>query len=103
MVTELCRLRLKTQSNQNEAMLLCKTWLRREGMGKQSSCVEHRKIDERNDESAGTCGARKKAEKKCKTRWKYHSTGNKFERFRGFLELIRRFEFEFCRLENYFY
>ena len=33
----------------------------------------------------------------------YHSTGNKFERFRGFLELIRRFEFEFCRLENYFF
>ena len=32
----------------------------------------------------------------------YHSTGNKFERFRGFLELIRRFEFEFCRRENYF-
>ena len=27
---------------------------------------------------------------------------NKFERFRGFLELIIRFEFEFCRRENYF-
>ena len=25
----------------------------------------------------------------------YHSTGNQFERFRGFLELISRFEFEF--------
>ena len=32
----------------------------------------------------------------------YYSTGIKFERFRGFLELIRRFEFEFCRRENYF-
>ena len=33
----------------------------------------------------------------------YHATGNKFERFRVFLELISRFEFEFCRLENYFF
>ena len=33
----------------------------------------------------------------------YHSTGNKFERFRGFLELISRFEFEFCRRGNYFF
>ena len=32
----------------------------------------------------------------------YHSTGNQFERFRGFLELISRFEFEFCRRENFF-
>ena len=32
----------------------------------------------------------------------YHATGNKFERFRAFLELISRFEFEFCRRENYF-
>ena len=27
---------------------------------------------------------------------------NQFERFRGFLELISRFEFEFCRRENFF-
>ena len=27
---------------------------------------------------------------------------NKFERFRGFLELISRFEFEFCRREIFF-
>ena len=27
----------------------------------------------------------------------------KFERFRGFLELISRFEFEVCRRENYFF
>ena len=33
----------------------------------------------------------------------YHSPGNKFERFRGFLELIGRFEFELCRRENYFF
>ena len=33
----------------------------------------------------------------------YYSTGNQFERFRGFLELISRFEFEFCRRENYFF
>ena len=33
---------------------------------------------------------------------KYHAPGNKFERFRGFLELISRFEFEFRRRENYF-
>ena len=33
----------------------------------------------------------------------YHSTGNQFERFRGVLELISRFEFEFCRRENYFF
>ena len=33
----------------------------------------------------------------------YHSRRNKFERFRGFLELISRFEFEFCRRENYFF
>ena len=32
-----------------------------------------------------------------------HAPGNKFERFRGFLELISRFEFEFCRRENYFF
>ena len=36
-------------------------------------------------------------------RERYHSTGNKFERFRGFLELISRFEFEFCRRGNYFF
>ena len=33
----------------------------------------------------------------------YHAPGNKFERFREFLELISRFEFEFCRRENYFF
>ena len=33
----------------------------------------------------------------------YHATGNKFERFRGFLELISRFEFEFSRRENIFF
>ena len=33
----------------------------------------------------------------------YHSPGNQFERFREVLELIRRFEFEFCRRENYFF
>ena len=34
---------------------------------------------------------------------KYHSTGNQFERFRGFLELISRFEFEFRRRGNYIF
>ena len=34
---------------------------------------------------------------------RYYSRRNKFERFRGFLELISRFEFEFCRRENYFF
>ena len=29
----------------------------------------------------------------------YHAARNKFERFRGCLELISRFEFEFCRCE----
>ena len=33
----------------------------------------------------------------------YYARRNKFERFRGFLELISRFEFEFCRRENYFF
>ena len=33
----------------------------------------------------------------------YYSRRNKFELFRGFLELISRFEFEFCRRENYFF
>ena len=33
----------------------------------------------------------------------YHATGNKFERFRGFLELIGRFEFEFRRCGNYIF
>ena len=33
----------------------------------------------------------------------YHSTGNQFDRFRGFLELISRFEFEFCHQKNYFF
>ena len=33
----------------------------------------------------------------------YHAPGNKFERFRGVLELISRFEFEFCRRENFFF
>ena len=32
----------------------------------------------------------------------YYSARNKFERFRGFLELVSRFEFEFCRRVNYF-
>ena len=32
----------------------------------------------------------------------YYSARNKFERFRGFLELISRFEFEFCHCVNYF-
>ena len=29
----------------------------------------------------------------------YHAARNQFERFRGFLELINRFEFEYCRRE----
>ena len=33
---------------------------------------------------------------------KYHSPGNQFERFRGVLELIGRFEFEFRRRGSYF-
>ena len=33
---------------------------------------------------------------------RYHSTANKFERFRDFLELISRFEFDSRRRENYF-
>ena len=33
---------------------------------------------------------------------KYHSARNQFERFRGVLELISRFEFEFRRRGNYF-
>ena len=32
----------------------------------------------------------------------YYSTGNKFERFREFLELISRFEFEFCQAKIIF-
>ena len=36
-------------------------------------------------------------------RFVYYSPGNKFERFRGFLELISRFEFEFRRRGNYFF
>ena len=32
----------------------------------------------------------------------YHSPRNQFERFRGFLELIARFEFDFRRRGNYF-
>ena len=33
----------------------------------------------------------------------YHLAANKFERVRGFLELISRFEFEFCRRGNYIF
>ena len=33
---------------------------------------------------------------------KYYSARNQFERFRVFLELISRFESEFCRCANYF-
>ena len=33
----------------------------------------------------------------------YHSARNKFERFREFLELISRFEFDFRRCENYIF
>ena len=33
----------------------------------------------------------------------YHFTGNQFERFREFLELISRFEFEFRRREKFFF
>ena len=33
----------------------------------------------------------------------YHVAENKFERFRGVLELISRFEFVFCRCENYIF
>ena len=32
----------------------------------------------------------------------YHAGPNKFERFRGFLELISRSEFDFLRRENFF-
>ena len=32
----------------------------------------------------------------------YYSARNQFERFRGFVELLNRFEFEFCRCVNYF-
>ena len=32
-----------------------------------------------------------------------HVPGNKFERFRVFLVLISRFEFEFCRCVNFFF
>ena len=32
----------------------------------------------------------------------YHARPNQFERFRGFLELISRFEFECCRRGNIF-
>ena len=33
-------------------------------------------------------------------RWRYHSSGNYVERFRGFLELISRFEFDVLRCRN---
>ena len=33
----------------------------------------------------------------------YHAARNLFERFRGFLELMSRFEFEFCRCGNFFF
>ena len=33
----------------------------------------------------------------------YHAARNLFERFRGFLELISRFEFEFCRPGIFFF
>ena len=33
----------------------------------------------------------------------YHSRPNQFERFRGFLDLFSRFEFEFRRRENYIF
>ena len=33
----------------------------------------------------------------------YHARRNIFERFREFLELISRFEFEFCRRGNYIF
>ena len=33
----------------------------------------------------------------------YHAAENKFERFRGFLELISRFEFDFLRREKFFF
>ena len=32
----------------------------------------------------------------------HHAARNKFERFRFFMELISRFEFEFCRCETFF-
>ena len=35
-------------------------------------------------------------------RGQYHAARNLFERFRGFWELISRFEFEFCRCGNIF-
>ena len=34
---------------------------------------------------------------------RYHAARNLFERFRGFLELISRFEFEFCRRKLYIF
>ena len=33
----------------------------------------------------------------------YHAARNQFERFRGVLELINRFELDFLRRENYFF
>ena len=37
------------------------------------------------------------------TMMSYYSARNQFERFREVLELISRFEFEFCRCVNYFF
>ena len=34
---------------------------------------------------------------------RYHARRNQFERFRAFLELISRFEFDFRRCRNYFF
>ena len=34
---------------------------------------------------------------------RYYSVQNQFERFRWFWELFSRFEFEFCRCENYIF
>ena len=38
-----------------------------------------------------------------RARNRYHSARNKFDRFRWFLELIGRFQFEFCRCQNYIF
>ena len=39
----------------------------------------------------------------CRGNIDFHSGPNLFERFRGFLKLISRFEFDFLRRENYFF
>ena len=64
------------------------------------TATSSRKQKKMSSENAPTRGPRRTA---FLINARYHAPGNQFARFRGFLELISRLEFDFCRCGNYYF